>query len=393
MNAPRKIGVVTSSRADFGLLKGLMQVIDADPALELAVYVTGMHHANDGASLHEVRQAASLWKRVVEIPTWSPGDGAGDIACQIARGVEGFAAVFAAQRPDMLVVLGDRYDVLPAALAALPFTLPIAHISGGDVTEGVIDDAIRHCLTKLSHLHFPTTQEYGRRILQMGEEAWRVVVSGQPGIDLLNDFVSPPRADVLTSLGLDPARMTTLVTYHPETLRPNETKAAIDILLTVAERIDTQIVFTAPNTDPGSAAIRAAILDGCARKTDWFFRESLGRELYWRTLTAVDCMVGNSSSGVTEAASFRLPVVDIGDRQKGRIAPANVIHAPTEAGTIETAWRRALSPSFRSSTPELRNPYGDGHAVPRIVDRLRTVKFGDGLTRKRFVDILNTNVL
>ncbi|WP_460019624.1 UDP-N-acetylglucosamine 2-epimerase [Magnetospira thiophila] len=383
----RCIGIATSSRADFGLLRGLMGAVKTHPALSLIVYATGMHHSSaHGATLSEIRDAG-FEDVLVEVPTWSPGDNDQSVAHQMARGVAGFADAFAARRPDILVVLGDRFDVFPAALAALPFTLPVAHISGGDVTEGAIDDAIRHSLTKLSHLHFATNALSAQRIRQLGEEPQRIFVSGQPGLDAVRHFVPLSREALASRLELDPNRPITLCTFHPETLAPDQSVGTITALLSAAAQVDSQIIFTSPNSDPGSEAIRTAILADCAARPDHVFRTSLGRELYWHALANVDCMIGNSSSGLTEAVSFHLPVVDIAGRQQGRFAPENVISCTGETASIVAAWRRALTSEFRGSLADVVNPYGDGHAVERILDVLISVPLDHRLVAKRFADL------
>jgi UDP-hydrolysing UDP-N-acetyl-D-glucosamine 2-epimerase len=382
----RRIGIVTSARSDFGLLRGLMDAVRAAPELDLIVYATGMHHSRaHGHTLDEVK-TAGFAGALVEVPSFQGGDSPEAAARTIAAGVSGFAAAFANPRPDILVVLGDRYDSYPAALAALPFAIPIAHISGGESTEGAIDEAIRHSLTKLAHLHFPSHEVYARRIRQMGEEAWRVTLSGQPGLDALVAFRPRPRADVIGALGLDPKRPVSLLTYHPETLAAEETTNAIAAVLKAAAGIDSQIVFTAPNADTGNAPIREAIAAFAAGRPGCVYRESLGRDLYLELLAHADCMVGNSSSGIIEAASFKLPAVNIGDRQKGRLADRNVISCAGDAAAIADAWRRALDPAFRAGLAGLVNSYGDGRAVPRILAVLKSVALDRRLIVKIFAD-------
>lgn len=392
MTQRRRIGIVTSARADFGLLRGLMDAVRATPELELIVYATGMHHSRaHGYTLDEVK-AAGFAEAVVEVPSFQDGDSPQVIARTMAAGVSGFAAAFARRRPDILVVLGDRYDAYPAALAALPFTIPIAHISGGELTEGLIDEAIRHSLTKLAHLHFPSHEVYARRIRQMGEEAWRVTLSGQPGLDALGAFQPSPREKIVRDLGLDPKRPVSVLTYHPETLAVEKTADAIAAVLKAAAEVDSQIVFTAPNADTGNAPIRDAITAFAATHPGCVYRESLGRDLYLELLNHADCMVGNSSSGIVEAASFRLPAVNIGDRQKGRLADRNVIACAGDATAIAAAWRRALDPAFRADLAGLVNSYGDGRAVPRILAVLKSVALERRLIVKTFADAATLEV-
>ena len=381
----RRIGIVTSARADFGLLRRLMTAVEADPALDLTVYATGMHFsAEHGNTIDEVRAAG--FAHVVDVPVPYSGADPADIARKMGLGVAAFADMFKDRRPDILVVLGDRFDAYPAALAAMPFAIPIAHIAGGEVTVGVIDDVIRHSFTKLAHLHFVTTEVYAQRVRQLGEEAWRVVMAGQPGLDDIAEFSARPKAVVWRGLDLDQSWPVSLLTYHPETLDAAGTGDAIAEVLGAAEAVETQILFTAPNADTGSVPVRSAIEDFCTARPSAVFRASLGRALYLEVLAHADCMVGNSSSGLIEAASFRLPVVNIGSRQQGRIAPRNVLHAEGRRGPIAEAWAQALDPAFRAELVDLKNPYGDGRATLRIVERLKTVALGPRLLTKQFAD-------
>jgi UDP-hydrolysing UDP-N-acetyl-D-glucosamine 2-epimerase len=385
--ARRSIGIVTSSRADFGLLRGLMTAVRDTPELDLLVYATGMHHSRPhGHTLDEVI-AAGFAPYLLEVPVIPTDDGPAAISNAIGQAISRFAAVFAVRRPDLLVVLGDRYDALPAALAALPFALPVAHLCGGDVTEGAIDDAIRHTLTKLAHLHFPQLEIHAARLRGMGEEAWRVIVAGQPGLDEVVAFRPAPRNEVLSALGLNPARRVSLLTYHPETLAADGTAIAAAAVLEAARNIDSQIVITAPNSDTGNAPIRSAVEAFAKGRPDCVYRQSLGRRLYLEMLNHADAMVGNSSSGIIEAASFRLPVVNVGERQRGRFAPANVISCAGDADSVTAAWKRALDPAFRSSLADLNNPYGDGRSVERVLATLATVPLDRRLIVKRFVDV------
>ena len=388
----RRIGIVTSARADFGLLRDLMCAVQTEPELELIVYATGMHHSRaHGHTLDEVK-AAGFSESIIEVPSFQDGDSPQAVAQTMAAGVSGFAAAFAQRRPHILVVLGDRYDAYPAALAALPFAIPVAHISGGESTEGLIDEAIRHSLTKLAHLHFPSHEVYARRIRQMGEEPWRVTLSGQPGLDAIVSFRPRPRADVIGGLGLDPKRPVSLLTYHPETLAADKTADAVAAVLKAAAEIDSQIVFTAPNADTGNAPIREAIGAFAASRPGCVYRESLGRDLYLELLAHADCIVGNSSSGIVEAASFKLPVVNIGERQKGRLADQNVIHCAGDTAAIAAAWRRALNPAFRAGLAGLINSYGDGRAVPRILAVLKSAALDRHLIVKCFADAATSEV-
>jgi UDP-hydrolysing UDP-N-acetyl-D-glucosamine 2-epimerase len=387
MAASRHIGVVTSGRSDFGLLLPLMRAIGRDTSLQLTVYATGMHFSKKrGSTIDEVR-ANEIADQLVEVPSGETDDSAAGVAGAIARGVEGFTQVFGKRPPDVLVVMGDRFDALPAALAALPFNLPVAHISGGELTEGVIDDPIRHAMTKLSHIHFPAHETAARRIIQMGEDPWRVTAVGEPGLDALEDFAFEDLNTVFEGLDLERGRRVTVFTHHPETLAATIGSRDMENILAAGDGIDSQIVFTYPNIDTGSGAIIDAIETFCQGRAGCSVHVSLGHDGYLNLLRHADCMVGNSSSGIVEAAWFELPVVNIGDRQRGRVMPDNVINVAPETEAVAEAWAKALDPDFRKTLSGLKNPYGDGHASDRIVQCLKSIDLDRKLIAKRFRDL------
>lgn len=380
------LGFVTSARSDFGLLLPVIRAAMGEPAFAVRVYATGMHFSSrHGQTLDEVL-ASGLESCLTRVPVDVETDCAVGMANAIGCGVTAFAQVFAAAAPDLLVVLGDRFDMVPAVLAALPFNLPVVHLCGGELSEGVIDDAIRHAVTKLSHLHFPALLAYGERLIRMGEEPWRVTVTGQPGLDVLTDFPFAARDAVLARWGLSGDRPVTVFTFHPETLSVEGTRQAIAAVLAAAAAVDTQILMTYPNADTSGEVIIGEIERFAAQRADCRVVPHLGRDNYLNLLHQADAMVGNSSSGIIEAASFALPVVDIGGRQQGRLAAANVIRVPVDRDAIAAAWRQALTPRFRAGLAGLVNLYGDGHAVERIVSRLKAVELGPRLLIKRFHD-------
>jgi len=386
MTTLRRIGIVTSARSDFGLMQGLIKAVDADPTLSLTLFVTGMHHSKKHGHTRDEVCAQGFEHAIVDVPSFCDDDNARGIAYIMSDAIAGFVKAFETHNIDMLVILGDRYDAYPAALAALPYNIPIAHISGGELTEGAIDEAIRHSLTKLAHLHFPSTQNYARRIRQLGEEAWRVVVSGQPGLDAIHAFNPIDRDTFVEKHELDPARPITIITLHPETLDQKATQTTLHGLMQACQSVETQLIITAPNSDTGNSLIRDGWDQLTAARPGCVYVESLGHEGYLNALANVDCMVGNSSSGVIEAASFKLPVVNIGQRQLGRSTGRNVIHCTNSKDDICTAWQRALDPAFRSTLGDLVNEYGDGRAVPRIIDTLKSVALDARLLQKHFID-------
>ncbi|QGM45242.1 UDP-N-acetylglucosamine 2-epimerase [Methylocystis heyeri] len=382
----RSIGVATTARSDYGVLLPLLRVLREHPGVRLQIYAGGTHFsAINGFSIGEVEE--EFGECTIRVPCEIKGDGPADLAEAMAEVLAGYGRAFSADRPDILVVLGDRYDMIPVVLAALPFNIPVAHLSGGEVTEGVIDDAIRHAVTKLSHLHFPTAQSYGRRIMQLGEEEWRIHVVGEPGLDLFRTMELLPKDEVYGELGLDPGRPLSLFTYHPETIGYEDAAANIAEILAAADLMSqTQILFTHPNSDTGSLHILEAIRAYVKKRGDCLVVPSLGKRRYFQFLGHCDCLVGNSSSGIIEAATFRLPVVNIGTRQAGRIEPRNVVTTPTRRDAIAEAWGTALSSQFRAALDGMENPYGDGLSSARIADILVAAPLSRELIRKKFID-------
>jgi UDP-hydrolysing UDP-N-acetyl-D-glucosamine 2-epimerase len=287
----------------------------------------------------------------------------------------------------MLLLLGDRIEIHAAAAAAVPFRLPVAHIHGGELTLGAIDDCLRHSITKLAHLHFVATERYRVRILQMGEEAWRVVTSGAPGVDAVLDVTPLKRGEIEARLGLDLSQDPFIVTFHPATLEPMPATAQVNGLLAALCKFDRPIVITGPNADAGSGALRTLLQKFTSSRENARFVENLDTPFYVGLMRIAAAMVGNSSSGLIEAPSFGLPVVNIGERQAGRVRGENVIDVSHESSAIEAAIRRALEPGLRRRLASAANPYGDGGAAERIVGALERSEPRDRLLRKQFQDL------
>ena len=386
VTARRRIGVVTTGRSDYGLLRPVIAALLAEPTVSVQVFATGMHLSKRfGHTISELRRDGH-GRRLVTVPALLPGDDARSVATSLGRTTIGFAAALARHRPDILVVLGDRFETLGAAAATLPFEIALAHIHGGEVTEGAMDESIRHALTKLSHLHFVSAEPYAARVRQLGEESWRVMVSGAPALDALEGFTPTPAKVLSAQLGLPIDRGTVLLTYHPETLRGAATLADLDALLTALDEVGAPVLITAPNADPRRDAVARRLAQFAARPGRAMVA-NLGQQNYFSIMRHLGAMVGNSSSGLIEAPSFRLPVVNVGDRQRGRLRPANVIDVPPETRAIARAVRRALNPDFRAGLAGLRNPLRKGRAGARIARRLAQVRLGPQLLRKRFADI------
>jgi UDP-hydrolysing UDP-N-acetyl-D-glucosamine 2-epimerase len=265
--------------------------------------------------------------------------------------------------------------------------VPLAHIHGGEVTEAVIDEQIRHAITKLAHVHFAASEPYARRLRQMGEESWRIHVCGAPGLDRFRAMPFLSRDELAARLGAPLGRPTLLVTFHPVTLARGETERHVTELLGALESVDADVVITSPGAEVDSLGIVERLNTFAGRRSRARFVSSLGDEVYGSLLGQVDAMIGNSSSGLIEAPSFALPVVNIGDRQRGRLRAANVIDVGHGRAEIAAGIARALDPAFRRGLAGLANPYGDGQAVPRIVRVLRELDLGPRLLRKRFIDL------
>jgi UDP-N-acetylglucosamine 2-epimerase (non-hydrolysing) len=286
---------------------------------------------------------------------------------------------------DMLMVMGDRHELLPVALAALLSGAPVAHLSGGDITEGAFDDSVRHALTKLSHLHLCTTDAAARRVRQMGEEPWRVIVTGEPALDgLVEAAATPWPADSPLAGVKTLAHPAALVTYHPPTMAPERLDAELEALIGALDGM-AAVVATHPAAEPGAERIVERLQRWARANPAVHVVPQLGGA-YARLLAEADLVAGNSSSGIVEAASFGTPVVNVGDRQRGRLHPANVIDTAGEAGAVAAAVDRAMNPGFRASLAGLVNPYGDGHAAEHILDAIVAAPL-DRLWQKRFVDL------
>jgi len=379
----RKICVVTSTRAEYGILRWLMDEIRRDPRLTLQVVATGAHLAAAfGHTYREIEKDGFTIDETVRMPLGGHSKGA--LARAMGACAIGMSRAFERLKPDLILVLGDRYELLPVCSTAVVMNIPIAHISGGDVTEGAIDNQVRHAVSKMSHVHFVAMPGHARRLEQMGEESWRIHVTGDPALDLLGQIELLDRDALAVELGVSLRSPVLLVTHHPTTLG-----AGIDELGELLKALDGfagTTIFTAPNADAGNRAMIERIENFVGAHPAAALFRNLGQRRFYSLMKVADGMVGNSSSGIWEAPSFRLPVVNIGERQSGRMRAANAVDSPAEAGSIGAAIRRVLMPEFRASLDALVNPYGDGQAVPRILSVLRKLDLGPRLLQKRFVD-------
>jgi UDP-hydrolysing UDP-N-acetyl-D-glucosamine 2-epimerase len=383
----RRFAVVTTGRADYGILRPLLRRLAATPEAALLLLAGGMHlAAGFGDSLAEIE--ADGLPIAARLPFLDPGGDGLAAARSMAAATGMFAEAYAQLRPEVVVVVGDRFEMHAAAVAAVPLNLPLAHIHGGELSLGAIDDAFRHSMTKLAHLHFVATDEYAKRVAQMGEEPWRITVCGALALDNLEGFAPLPDAELAARirLPLDPAPL--VVTFHPATLEEGSPEAQAEAVVGAVIDSSFPAVFTAPNADPGGRAVRSVIERAIAGDRRFSLVDSLGTHGYFSLMGRAAAMVGNSSSGIIEAASFSLPVVNVGARQTGRIRAANVIDAPAERGAILAAIRRAVSDEFRRGLGGLENPYRrPAGAAAIIAQRLLETPLGPRLLAKRFHDL------
>lgn len=383
----RTLGVVTTSRADYGIYRPVLRAIAAEPSLQLSLFVGGAHlRPEHGQTVRLIE--ADGWPITARVDMLGDSDVPVAIAQAMGRGVGGFAEAFERNCPDVLLVLGDRFEMHAAALAALPLRIPVAHFHGGELSLGAIDDALRHSITKLSHLHFVATDDARRRVIQMGEPPDRVHVTGAPGLDNLREISLLDRAAVLEQCGVDLPRRFVLVAFHPVTLEHDQTRSHVTELLAAIEACAFPAVFVQANADTGSREVNAMIESYVARHRDSCIARGQGTQFYFSAMALATVMVGNSSSGLIEAPSFKLPVVNVGSRQEGRLRARNVIDAPPRRDAILACIQQAASEAFRAGLQDLVNPYGDGHAAERAVAILNGIDPAS-LVVKRFVD-LNT---
>lgn len=384
----RKICFITGTRAEYGLLSRLMKMVQDDNSTQLQIIATNMHLSPKfGNTYQEIENDGFTIDK--KIPILEDGkDDANATLKSMAKALSGFADAYDELKPDMVVVLGDRYEILAAATAALIERIPIAHIHGGEITEGAYDDAIRHSITKMSHLHFASTEEYRKRIIQLGEQPDRVFYVGALGVENIKKLPLLNKAEIEESIHFKLDQNTVLVTYHPVTLGPHSAEQDIKEFIAALEaRRDLRVVFTMPNSDTGSNVIVDAINKFVENNPNRAIAyKSLGLKRYLSVMKFCCAVVGNSSSGLLEGPSFGIPTLNIGNRQKGRIAADSVYNCDTDKFSILQGLDTIMSPSFKQKAVATHNPYDKGGTAQAIFDVISTYPL-DELKQKHFYDI------
>lgn len=390
----KTVCVVTSSRADYGYLRGLIKEIKEDRSLKLKLIVTGSHLSRrHGLTYKEIEKDG--FKADIKVPILNGADSQRAIADTIAKAIAKVGAALSKIKPDAVILLGDRYEIFAVASAAYVLNIPIVHLHGGETTQGVMDEAFRHSMTKMAYIHFAATDEYRHRIIQLGENPKRVYNFGTPGLDYLHRQKYLSRAELSKVLSLDINQLVALVTYHPVTLEKQSPALQVKNMLKAIKRSGVNAVFTQANADAYGTIVNKMIKSFVnTNPLKYKFIENLGQVRYFSCLKHFDVMIGNSSSGIIESSSFGIPVVNIGDRQKGRLAPKNVIHSDNSQKSIEKAIAKAVSPGFLKSLRGIKNPYlkyTDGRVSERIKQTLKSLIYkkdwsGDNL-KKAFFNI------
>jgi GDP/UDP-N,N'-diacetylbacillosamine 2-epimerase (hydrolysing) len=385
----RNICVVTGSRAEYGLLYWLLKEIQADDDLKLQLVVTGMHLSPEfGLTYKHIEEDG--FRIAAKIEMLLSSDTPVGISKSIGLGIISCAETLARIKPDILVGLGDRFDLFAAVVAAMVSLVPVAHIHGGEATEGVIDEPIRHSITKMSHLHFTSTEAYRKRVIQLGEHPKTVFNVGALGLDSLKKLRLLGRAELEKRLNFRFGEKTLLVTFHSVTLERSTAESQFRILLAALDELkNTKIIFTKPNADTNGRILIKLIDDYVARwKEKAVSFTNMGQLLYLSTLQYVDAVVGNSSSGIIEMPSFKKGTINIGDRQRGRIKATSVIDCDPDKDSLANAFLKLYSPVFQNKLKTVSNPYGRWGASAKIIRVLKAFPL-DGLVKKEFYDILS----
>jgi GDP/UDP-N,N'-diacetylbacillosamine 2-epimerase (hydrolysing) len=382
----RKICIITGTRAEYGLLYWLMKEVGLDNNLELQIIATGMHLSSEfGNTYQQIERDGFIINKKVDMLLSS--DSEVGIAKSMGLGMIGFADAFNDLSPDLIVVLGDRFEIFSSVSVAMVAKIPVAHLHGGESTEGVIDESIRHSITKMSHLHFAATEEYKNRIIQLGERPNKVFNVGGLGVDNISKLKLLCKADFENTIDFSLGEKSIMVTFHPVTLENSTAKDQFQELLNSIDKLEnTKIIFTKANSDTNGRVINSMIDDYVAIHDNSIAFTSMGQLNYLSALQFVDVVVGNSSSGLLEAPSFNIATIDIGDRQKGRIKADSVISCKSTEEAVDNAFRKSFSEDFQGVVNGTQNPYGSGGASKLIIDIIKNYDL-NGILKKDFYDL------
>lgn len=382
----RKICVVSGTRADYGLLQWVMHGIRREPGLALQIVATGMHLSPEfGLTYRDIEVDGFVIDRKLDVLLSS--DSSTGVTKSVGIGTIAFADAFAELQPEIVVILGDRFEIFSAATAAMIAGLPIAHLHGGEITEGAFDDAIRHAITKMAHLHFVAAEEYRSRVIQLGEDPERVFLCGGLGVDTISKTPLLDREAFEAAIDFKLGKRNLLVTFHPVTREYDAAAGQMTELLAALDRLeDTHLILTMPNADTGGRELIRLIEDFVAARPHAKAFTSLGQLRYLSCIAHVDGVVGNSSSGLAEVPTFRKGTINIGDRQRGRLKAKSVIDCEPTCSSIGAALEKLYSPTFQVGLESVRNPYGEGGASEMIVEVLKRFDL-DGIVKKAFYDL------
>ncbi len=383
----KRICVISGSRADYGLLYWTLTKLKDSSFFELQICVTGMHLSHEFGMTYKMIEKDGF-KIDYKVETLISGDSGASVSKSVGLGIIGFTDVFEKLRPDLILVLGDRFEIFSAVSAGMALRIPIAHCHGGELSLGAIDDAMRHSITKMSHIHFVSTEDYSKRIVQLGEEKSRVFNVGALGIESLKKIKFKSKKQLKNELGINFLEKSFLITFHPETLnkKTSESKFA-EILKAVDKFENTTLIFTKPNAD-SEGRLLIDMIDNYILKNRFksFCFKSLGQTNYLSTMSNVNLIIGNSSSGLIEAPYFKIPTINVGDRQKGRLYGESVINCKCNYKSIYESIKKGLNANFLESIKNSKNPYGNSNSSSKIINVLKNKNFKN-LINKPFVDI------
>jgi len=379
----RKIAIVTASRAEYGILKKLLSMIKNDAELELQLIVTGSHLMKDmGMTIDEIKSDG--FSIAAEVDMHMDGDQPTDVASAMGTIVKGIAEAISLLRPNIIVVIGDRFETCAAALGTTPFHIPLVHIAGGYITEGAIDDKLRHATTKMSHIHYAVDNNGRKNIIGLGEEEWRVITTGSMIVDLLETIAIVPKETLEKQFNMQFSKGVMLFVYHPVTIEYEDTERQIKNAIEAIKKYSMEIIAFFPNQDTSRLTITKELTKAAEQNKNIKLIKHMPRNVYASLMRHCTLMVGNTSSGILEAPTFQKAVVNIGNRQKGREQAANVINCGYETDDITKAINKALhDKEFNTQLKQVKNPFGDKKATERIFNHLKTMNINETLLHKK----------